>query len=100
MDKKVRVYDDLQQSLDNALAYENGEHVDLRVTKIPSKPRKLGPTEIRGIRHRLHASQIRFASYLNVSCNAVQSWEQGIRKPQNAALKLLSIAKKNPRVLL
>jgi DNA-binding transcriptional regulator YiaG len=41
-----------------------------------------------------------FASYLNVSANAVRSWEQRAPKPRNAALKLLMIAKKNPRVLL
>jgi DNA-binding transcriptional regulator YiaG len=41
-----------------------------------------------------------FAQYLNVSANAVRSWEQGTRKPQQAALKLLVIAKKNPKALL
>ena len=41
-----------------------------------------------------------FAIYLNVSTNAVRSWEQGTRKPQQAALKLLMIAKRNPRALL
>jgi putative transcriptional regulator len=41
-----------------------------------------------------------FALYLNVSPNAVRSWEQGTRKPQQAALKLLAIAKRNPRALL
>jgi DNA-binding transcriptional regulator YiaG len=35
-----------------------------------------------------------------VSSNAVESWEQGIREPRQATLKLLHIAKKNPSVLL
>jgi transcriptional regulator with XRE-family HTH domain len=43
------------------------------------------------------ASQALFATYLNVSPNAVRSWEQGTRRPQQAALKLLVIAKKTPR---
>ena len=100
MRKKVKVFEELRQSLATALAHEIGESVDLRVTEVPSKPKSLKPAEIRNIRHRLHASQLRFAHFLNVSPKAVQSWEQGSRKPQSAALRLLSIAKKNPRVLL
>ena len=41
-----------------------------------------------------------FARFLNVSANTVRSWEQGTRRPRGADLKLLSIAKKNPQVLL
>ena len=100
MRRKVKVYKDLQQSLVTALAYEAGQPVDLRLPEIPSKQRPLKPAEIRDIRRRLHASQGRFADFLNVSQKAVQSWEQGSRKPRSAALRLLSIAKKNPRVLL
>jgi len=54
---------------------------------------------VRQIRQALHASQALFATYLNVSPNAVRSWEQGTRRPRQAALKLLAIAKKNPKAL-
>jgi hypothetical protein len=40
---KVNVYENLRQSLADALAYERGEPVDLRATKLPLKslaPRK------------------------------------------------------------
>jgi len=81
-------------------AYERGEDVNLRVTHFPSAPKQLTPREIRRIRRKLNANQAAFAQYLNVSANAVRSWEQGTRKPQQAALKLLVIAKKNPKALL
>ena|SRR5207244_2114153 len=100
MPKKVKVFDDLQESLATALAFEKGEAVDLRVTEMPRRPRSLRPTDIRDIRMSLHANQQLFATFLNVSAKAVQSWEQGLRKPQSAALRLLTIAKKNPSVLL
>jgi putative transcriptional regulator len=100
MRKKAKVFGELRQSLNSALAYEMGESVDLRVTEVLSRPKSLKPAEIRDIRRRLHASQSRFAHFLNVSPKAVQSWEQGSRKPRSAALRLLSIAKKNPKVLL
>jgi len=100
MSRKVRVFHDLQESLATALAFEKGQAVDLRVTEVLPKPKPLKPTDIRSIRQSLHASQGLFAAFLNVSPKAVQSWEQGLRKPQSAALRLLTIAKKNPKVLL
>jgi len=97
---KVKVFDDLRESLQDALAFEQGRDVDLRVTEIPPPPRKLRPRDIREIRRALNASQVLFASFLNVSANTIRSWEQGTRRPQGADLKLLSIAKKNPQALL
>ena len=77
-----------------------GQKVDLRVTAIPAPPRVLKPREIRYIRESLRASQTVFAHFLCVSPKAVQSWEQGSRRPQSTALRLLMIAKKNPKALL
>jgi putative transcriptional regulator len=97
---KVNIYRDMQQSLTDALAYERGQQVDLRVTEIPAPPKPLKPAEIRQIRVSLNASQAVFAHFLCVSPKAVQSWEQGSRRPQSTALRLLTIAKKNPAALL
>jgi putative transcriptional regulator len=97
---KVNIFDDLREALQDAAAYERGEAVNLRVTRIPARPRPISAREIRQIRRKLNASQALFATYLNVSPNAVRSWEQGLRRPQQAALKLLIIAKKNPKALL
>ena len=63
-------------------------------------PAPLKPKEIVGIRSSLNASQAVFASYLGVSKAAVVAWEYGQRKPSGAARKLLSIARKNPEVLV
>ena len=73
---------------------------DLRTVELPPRPRPLKPADIRTLRESLNASQVLFARLLNVSSNAVESWEQGIRKPRQATLKLLHIARKNPGVLL
>ena len=93
-------FNDLKESLEDALAFERGEEVNLRVTKLPPKPPAFKPREIREIRRRLNATQPLFASYLNVHVNTVRSWEQGSRKPRAADLKLLAIAKSNPSALL
>ena len=97
---KVNILADMKAALKGAAAYERGEAVNLRVIRVPSRPKPISPKEVRHIREALNASQSLFASYLNVSPNAVRSWEQGTRRPRQAALKLLAIARKNPKALL
>jgi putative transcriptional regulator len=97
---KVNIYDEMRESLRDVLAFERGRAVDLRVTEMPARPRAMKPAEIRQVRESLNASQAVFASFLCVSTKAVQAWEQGVRRPQSTALRLLDIAKKNPAVLL
>lgn len=97
---KVKTFDDPRESLEDAPAFEQGARTDLRVTELPAPPRKLGPRDIRAIRRSLKASQVLFARFLNVSANTIRSWEQGTRRPQGADLKLLAIARTNPKALL
>jgi putative transcriptional regulator len=97
---KVNIFEDMREALRDAAAYERGQMVNLRVTRIPPRPKPISPKEVRAIRRTLNASQALFATYLNVSPNAVRSWEQGTRRPRQAALKLLVIAKRNPKALL
>jgi putative transcriptional regulator len=74
--------------------------LDLRKAELPSRPKPMKPADIRALRASLNASQALLARLLNVSSNAVESWEQGIREPRQATLKLLHVAKKNPSALL
>ena len=41
-----------------------------------------------------------FAQVLDVSTKTVQSWEQGQRKPSQAALRLIQVFRQNPSGLL
>ncbi len=74
--------------------------LDLRAVELPPPPKSLKPADIRALRTSMNASQALFARLLNVSSNAVESWEQGIREPRQATLKLLHIVRKSPGVLL
>ncbi len=71
---RVKVFDELRQSLADAGAYEQGKTVNLRTNEIPPPPRPFKPAEIRRIRLALDASQALFARFLNVSTNTVESW--------------------------
>jgi putative transcriptional regulator len=95
MDKKL--FADLKASLGEAFEHAQGKR-ELRTTTLPQAPKEMGSKEISALRDRMNASQAVFARYLNVSVKTVQAWEQG-KKPSGAALKLLSIADKNPKVL-
>ena len=83
-----------------ASSEKSGIRLDLRSVELPPRPKAMKPGDIRDLRESLNASQTLFARLLNVSSNAVESWEQGLREPRQATLKLLHIARKNPDVLL
>jgi len=97
---KRKVFEDLKLALGDSLRHERGEQVDLRTTEIPAPAKRITPRQIREIRLGLRASQVAFAKLMNVSPKTVESWEQGVRRPRQAALKLLGIARKHPAVLL
>jgi len=78
----------------------SSKSLDLRKVEMPARPKPLKPADIRSLRESLNASQALFGRLLNVSSNAVESWEQGVRQPRQATLKLLHIARKNPGALL
>lgn len=93
---------DLKEAMEDALAFEQGKRRDLKITRVrlPRAPKAMSSREIVLIRRKLNCSQSVFAMMLNVSPKTVQPWEQGSREPGDAALKLLTIAKKHPEVLL
>jgi len=53
---------------------------------VPARPKEISAKGIRRMRLALNASQTLFATYVNVSPSAVRSWEQGLRRPRQAAL--------------
>ena len=93
---------ELKKAMEDALAFEHGKRRDLKIKRIqaPRPPKAMSSREIIQIRRKLNCSQAVFAMMLNISPKTVQAWEQGSREPGDAALKLLSIAKKHPEVLL
>ena len=94
------LFGEFKKSLGQALHHARGKRVDLRVTVLPAPPAPMSRSEIVELRGQLNCSQAVFARLLNVSLKTVQAWEQGVREPGDAALKLLTIARKNPEALL
>jgi putative transcriptional regulator len=97
---KVAAFSKLKAGLEDAIAYHRGAR-QLTVRDVELKPpRPMGARDVLAVRARLRVSQAAFARILNVSPSSVQAWERSARRPSDAALKLLSVARKNPEVLL
>lgn len=94
--------EDLLESLRGHAEHLSGQKkLNLRVTKLLLPPRLMAirPEEIRSLRHQLKVSQPVFAALLNVPLATARSWEQGRRSPSGAALRLLDLARREPRIL-
>jgi putative transcriptional regulator len=99
-DKKRNKRKDEERAPAVTASEKSGIKLDLRSVELPARPKPMKAGDIRALRESLNASQALFARLLNVSSNAVESWEQGVRQPRQATLKLLHVARKNPDVLL
>jgi putative transcriptional regulator len=97
---KAKLFNHMMSGFDEAVKYRRGQKARLRVARFSSVSPVLKPKEIRKVRTTLGLSQRDFARYLGTSVACVRSWEQGIRRPQSAALRLLTIARKRPAALL
>jgi putative transcriptional regulator len=96
--RQMSVFEQIKAGLEDSLAYSRGE-LSLVTTQPPPPPPRLTPKQVAALRRRLKMSQAYFAAVLNVSAKAVQSWEQGIRRPSDAALRILQVIDRRPDVV-
>lgn len=67
----------------------------MREVFIPDFPKDYNANDIKNLRVKLRITQKELASWLNVSLNTVQAWEQGKRQPSHSSLRLLEIFDKD-----
>ena len=56
--------------------------------------------DIVALRRFVGLSQTKFAQAMGISVHTLRNWEQGRRRPEGAAIALLRIAARHPRVIL
>jgi putative transcriptional regulator len=95
--KRLPVAEQIRKGLEEAIRHAKGE-ITLRTTtlEMPDPPPEVGAAELTKLRLASGMSQAVFARLLNVSTKTVQSWEQGHRKPSQAALRLIQVFRHNP----
>jgi putative transcriptional regulator len=95
------LFDRLKRGLEEGILHAKGE-ITLKTTtlELPDRPPAIGPRELTELRLTNRMSQAVFGRLLNVSTKTVQSWEQGRRKPSQAALRLIQVLRHDPAGLL
>ena len=100
--KDDKFFQDLREGLQEVLDYKKDKiKLSSEFIEIPEPPAKYKAKEIKNLRARKNYSQSVFAKILNVSPKTVQSWESGIRKPSQSALRLIEIIDRgiyNPQI--
>ena len=103
-----RVGSESISALREAIAFERGENtgavfrrapIHVAEVRMPAAPAYSAADVVR-IRRQFGVSQAVFAMVLNVSRATVRSWEQGLKAPSGASVRLLEIADRDPDVLL
>ena len=96
--EEMTVFEQIKRGLEQSISYSRGE-LTLRTTTLPARPPAATPRRVRKLRRKLGMSQSVFAAMLNVSPKLVQSWEQGLRKPDRGDLRLLQIIEAQPSIV-
>lgn len=96
--EKMSVFEQIRAGLEDGIAYSKGQ-LSLKTTTLPAPPPKAGAKQVVTLRKKLKMSQAVFAATLNVSTRTVQSWEQGVRKPSDAALRMIQVVSDQPGVV-
>ena len=82
-------FDELVQSLKEAVAIEKGEQA-------PSRSFQYSPVNVREIRRKTNKNQEEFARMIGVKVGTLRNWEQGRRNPDGPAMTLLKVVAANP----
>ena len=64
------------------------------------KRHELTPVDIKAIREAFNMSQSQLATFMAVSINTLQNWEQGRRNPRGPAQALLRIMQHEPDAVM
>ena len=95
------LFERLKAGLEEGIRHAKGE-ITLKTTTLegPDRPPEVGAEELTKLRLASGMSQAVFARLLNVSTKTVQGWEQGLRRPSQAALRLIQVFRHDPNGLL
>ncbi len=85
------LFEDLQEGLNQAIAYERGKGKAKVKTLMIMPVKKYTNEEIRAIRNKSGMTQTVFANYMGVSKKTVEAWETGRTHPTGPAYRLLDI---------
>jgi putative transcriptional regulator len=86
------------ESLADHLTGKRKQTLRTKTVTLPPRVKPSKPGQIRAIREKPNVSQPVLAAMMNIPTVTAASWEKGRRKPTDAALRLLEIARPKPEV--
>lgn len=89
------VADELLDAMSEALAIAKGEAQPAAIHHVKVLP----DVDVRAIRTRLGLSREQFAHRFRFPARTVQEWEQGRRRPDQAARAYLTVIARNPEAV-
>ena len=92
------LFERLKQGLEEGIAHSKGE-LTLKTIEVPDDPPEIDAKSLAALRNQAAMSQRIFAKLLSVSCKTLQSWEQGVRKPSDASLRLIQVFSEHPEIV-
>ena len=86
--KRLPVAEQIRKGLEEAIRHARGE-ITLKTTtlELPDRPPEIDAADLTKLRLASGMSQATFARLLNVTTRTVQNWEQGQRRPSQAAIE-------------
>jgi putative transcriptional regulator len=91
--KKVNLYAEVKEGLEEMVAIEKGEREPVRVHRFFTS------ADTRALREKAGVSQRTFAAMLSVSHRTLHDWEQGWRTPTGPAMNLLRLYDAMPEAI-
>jgi putative transcriptional regulator len=91
--KKVNLYAEVKEGLEEMVAIEKGQRKPARVHRFFTS------ADIKALREKAGVSQRTFAAMLGVSHRTLQDWEQGRRIPTGPAMNLLRLYDAMPEAI-
>lgn len=96
---KKEDFDLLTQSLEEAIAYKQGNQKTARAAVRTIEVPQYHAADVVAIRQKLHLTQRGLANVVGVSPRTVESWEAGANTPNGSARHLLYLLGKDERIL-
>lgn len=94
-----KFYDDIMESLNEALDYVYGKK-DLKKNTVVIVPvKEYTADEVKSIRKSTGMSQKLFAKYMGVSGKTVEAWEEGVNHPSGSSSRILSMIETDKGVI-
>ena len=93
---KKENFEGLMTGMKQMIDHMNGKKVP--GIRVSYHPKPVNAEEVKKVRKSLGLTQDRFAVIVGEGLAAVQSWEQGVRRPNGSASKLIRMLESHPEL--